>query len=96
MICLLDNMTCNIAIFGDNTSLFSTCDQALDLCRQLDVASEIELHFIDTLERSRAWLANFNAGEARLVSFDWQNNSGQQKNICNLIGRNRMHISDIF
>ena len=71
-------MTCKFAIYAGNSTLFSVCNQTLDLRRQLDVASDIESHFVDTLERSRTWLVDFNAGATRLVSFDCQNKSGQQ------------------
>ena len=39
---LPDDVICNIAIFGDDTTLYSKCDQASDLWRQLELASEIE------------------------------------------------------
>ena len=39
---LLDNVICNIAIYADDTTLYSTCDQASDLWKQLELASELE------------------------------------------------------
>ena len=41
---------CNIAIFADNTTLYSNCDQASDLWRQLELASEYESDLQDTMD----------------------------------------------
>ena len=37
-----DNVICNIAIYADETTLYSKCDQASDLWQQLELASELE------------------------------------------------------
>ena len=43
MIFLLhEDVTSNIAIYADNTILYSKCDQAPDLWPQLKLASELE------------------------------------------------------
>ena len=39
---LLDGVICDIAIYADDTTLYSKCDQALDLWQQLELASELE------------------------------------------------------
>ena len=39
---LLDDVICNIAIYADDTTLYSNCDQASDLWQQLELASELE------------------------------------------------------
>ena len=39
---LPDDVICDIAIFADNTILYSKCDQASDLWQQLELASEPE------------------------------------------------------
>ena len=39
---LPDDVTCNIAIFADNTNLYSKCEQTSDLWEQLELASELE------------------------------------------------------
>ena len=39
---LPDDIICDIAIFADDTTLYSKCDQACDLWQQLEVASELE------------------------------------------------------
>ena len=38
----LSDVTCNIAIYADDTSLYSKCDQTSDLQQQLELASELE------------------------------------------------------
>ena len=39
---LPDDVICNIAIYADDTTLYSECDQASDLWQQLELASELE------------------------------------------------------
>ena len=39
---LLDDVISNIAIYADDTTLYSKCDQASDLWQQLELASELE------------------------------------------------------
>ena len=40
-ISVLLDVTCNIAIYADDTTLYSTCDQASDLWQQLELACEL-------------------------------------------------------
>ena len=47
---LPDNIICNIAIYADNTALYSKCDQASDLWQQLELASEPESDLQDTVD----------------------------------------------
>ena len=37
-----DDVICDIAIYADDTTLCSKCDQASDLWQQLELASELE------------------------------------------------------
>ena len=39
---LPDDVICNIAIYADDTTLYSKCDQASDMWQQVDLASELE------------------------------------------------------
>ena len=39
---LHDDVICNIAVYADDTTLYSKCDQASDLWQQLELASELE------------------------------------------------------
>ena len=39
---LPDNVICNIAIYADDTTLYSKCDQASDLWQQLELTFELE------------------------------------------------------
>ena len=38
----LDDAICDIAIYADDTTLYSKCDQTSDLWQQLELASELE------------------------------------------------------
>ena len=73
---LLDNVICDIAIYADNTTLYSKCDRASDLWQQLELASELESDLLDTVDWGKKWLVDFNAGKTQLVSFDRSNNNG--------------------
>ena len=39
---LPDDVICDIAIYADDTTLYSKCDQASDLWQQLELASEFD------------------------------------------------------
>ena len=73
---LPDDVICNIAIYADDTTLYSRCHQVSDLLEQLELASELESDLQDTVDGSRKWLLDFNAGKTQLVSFDRSNNAG--------------------
>ena len=66
----------HIAIYADDTTLYSKCDQASDLWQQLELASELESDLRDTVDWGKKWLVDFNAGKTQLVSFDRSNNNG--------------------
>ena len=73
---LPDDVICNIAIYADDTTLYSKCNQASDLWQQLELASELESDLRDTVDWGRKWLVDFNAGKTQLVSFDRSKNTG--------------------
>ena len=73
---LPDDLVCNIAIYADDTTLYSKCNQASDLWQQLELASEFESDLRGTVDWGRKWLVDFNAGKAQLVSFDRSKNTG--------------------
>ena len=73
---LPDNVICDIAIYADDTTLYSRCDRASDLWQQLELASELESDLRDTVDWGKKWLVDFNAGKTQLVSFDRSNNNG--------------------
>ena len=73
---LPDDVICNIAIYADDTTLYSKCDQAYDLWEQLELASELESDLRDTVDWGRKWLVDFNAGKTQRVSFDRSKNTG--------------------
>ena len=73
---LPDDVICDIAIYADDTNLYSKCDRASDLWQQLELASELESDLRDTVDWGKKWLVDFNAGKTQLVSFDWSHNNG--------------------
>ena len=56
---LPDDVICDIAIYADDTTLYSKCDQASDLWQQLELASELESDLRDTEDSYRKWLVDF-------------------------------------
>ena len=73
---LPDDVICDIAIYADDATLNSKCDQASDLWQQLELAFELESDLRDTVDWGKKWLVDFNAGKTQLVSFDQSNNNG--------------------
>ena len=73
---LPDDVICNIAIYADDTTLSSKCNQASDLWQELELASELESDLRDTVDLGRKWLVDFNAGKTQLVLFDRAKNTG--------------------
>ena len=47
---LPDDVICNIAIYADDNTLYSKCDQASDLWDQLELVSETETNLRDTVD----------------------------------------------
>ena len=73
---LPDDVICNIAIYADDTTVFSKCNHASDMWQQLELASELESDLQDTVNWGRKWLVDFSAGKTQLVSFDQSKNTG--------------------
>ena len=67
---LPDDVICNIAIYADDTTLYSKCGQASDLWQQLELAFELESDLQDSVDWGKKWLVDFIAGKTQLVSFD--------------------------
>ena len=72
---LCDDVICNIAIYADDTTLYSKCDQASDLWQQLELASELESDLQVIVDWGRKWLVDLSVGKTQLVSFNWSNNT---------------------
>ena len=47
---LPDDIICDIAIYADDTTLYSKCDPASNLKQQLELASELESDLQDTVD----------------------------------------------
>ena len=73
---LPNDVICDIAVYADDTTLYSKCDQAPDLLRQLELAFELQSDLQNTVDWGKKWLVDFNAGKTQLVSFDQSNSTG--------------------
>ena len=80
---LPDDVICDIAIYADDTTLYSKCDQTSDLWQQLELASEPE-HFRDRYTA-------LGPPEIFLKNFTSQNNYKSIK-----IFKIYFHVSDAF
>ena len=58
---LPDDVICNIAIYADDTNLYSKCDQVSDPWQQLELASELKSDLQDTVDWGRKGLVDLNA-----------------------------------
>ena len=72
----LPDVICDIAIYADDTTLYSKCDQASDMRQQLELAPELESDLRNNVDWGKKRLVDFNAGKTQLVSFDRSNNNG--------------------
>ena len=71
---LPNDVICNIAVYADDTTLYSKCDQAPDLWQQLELASELKSDLRNTVDWDKKWLVDFKTGKTKLVSLDQSNN----------------------
>ena len=65
---LPDDVICDIAIYADDTTLYSKYDQESDLWQQLELSSELELDLGDSVDLGNKWLVDFNAGKTSLIT----------------------------
>ena len=73
---LPDDVICDIAIYADDTTLYSKCDWASGLWQQLELPLELEPDPPDNVDWGSKWLVDFNAGKSQLVSFYRNDNAG--------------------
>ena len=50
---LPDDVICDIAIYADDITFYSNCDQASDLWQQLELTSDLESDLVDTVDWSK-------------------------------------------
>ena len=72
---LPDDNICNIAIYADDTILYSKCYQASYVWQQLEWLLNLNLIY-KTPDWGKKCLVDFNAGKTQLVWFDLSNNIG--------------------
>ena len=63
---LPDDVIFSIAIYADDTTLYSKWDQASDMRQQLELPSELESEVRDTVDRDRKWFVSFNVEKSQL------------------------------
>ena len=73
---LPDDVICDIAIYVDDTTLYSECDRTSDLWQEFELASELESELRDTVDWGKKWLVDFNVGRTQLVLFNQSNSTG--------------------
>ena len=73
---LYDDVICNIAIYADDTTLYSKCYQASDLWQQLEMATELESDLWDIMNWGRKQLVDFNTGKTQIILFELSNDTG--------------------
>ena len=64
----LPDVVCNIAIYADDTTLYSESDQASDMWQQLELDSVIESSLQDTVDWGSKRLVDSNTGKTQLIS----------------------------
>ena len=73
---LPDDVICNIAIYVDDTTLYSKWDQPSDLQQQLELATKLKYDLWGIVDWGRMWHVDFNLGKTHIVLFDRCNNTG--------------------
>ena len=69
-----DDAIYKVAIYADDTTHFSECNQVCNLWQRLELASELGSDLPGIEDWGRKWLVDFNAGKTQL-GFDQSNNS---------------------
>ena len=67
---LPDDVICDFAIYADDTTLYSKCDQAYDLWQECELASELNLIYETLWTEVRSGLLILVLGKTQLVLFD--------------------------
>ena len=60
---LPDDFICNIAIYADDNNLYYECAKESVLWQELELSSELKSDLQDTVDWSKKWLVDFNAGK---------------------------------
>ena len=71
---LLNDLVCNVAIYADDTTLFSKCDQASELWQQVEFSPGFESDLRGIVQWGRKCLVNLNARNTRIDWLDCLNN----------------------
>ena len=71
-----DHVIFDVAMYANDTTLYSNCDQVSDLGQLLELASKLESDLRDTVHWGKKRLVDFNPRKTQVVSYDWSNNAG--------------------
>ena len=67
---LPDSVLCRLALYADDSTLYSSCKQAANQASQDRLASELDIDLNTIVEWGKSWLVTFNAGKTQLISLD--------------------------
>ena len=70
---LPDHVISNIAIYADDTTIYSSCDKVSDEFERLCMSGDLEGDLRDVVDWGKRWLVSFNAKKTQLISFDNSN-----------------------
>ena len=65
------DVICDIAIYADDTTLYSKCDQASDPWQQIELTSELESHLGETMNWGNKEVAYWFRCWENSASFIW-------------------------
>ena len=73
---LPDDVICSIAIYTEDTTRYSQCDQVSGCGQQQEFASEVQSDLQDTIDWGGKWLVDFNAQKTQMVLVNRSNSTG--------------------
>jgi len=65
---LPDNILSKLAIYADDTTIYSPLESSVDLFDRVELAGELELDLRTVVEWGEKWLVSFNAAKTKLLS----------------------------
>ena len=72
---LPDTLISDLAIYADDTSLYSCVNEKSGLFERLELAGSLELDLSSVIEWGSQWLVTFNSAKTKLVSINRYHNS---------------------
>ena len=66
---LPDNILSKLAIYADDTTIYSPLESSVDLFDRVELAGELELDLRTVVEWGEKWLVSFNAAKTKVYRF---------------------------